>query len=137
AGLLALDDPCVTRQVAGALERDAQLRVGVDQRAGDSVADGARLAARTAALHAYAHVEGTLDAGDLQRRQCQLAMRGARKVLLDRAAVEPGRPVPRLEDHARDRRLALAGAAVLGEIAHEFSSSSDGAWAPCGCSGPA
>src|SRR5205823_35581 len=83
-------DPRVARQVAGALERDAQLRVGVDERTGDPVADGAGLAARAAALYAHAKVERPFDAGDLQRRQRQLSVGRPREVLLDRAAVEPG-----------------------------------------------
>src|SRR6266480_1605580 len=48
ARLLALDDPSVSRQEAGALERDAQLGIRLDERTGDSVSNGACLSARTA-----------------------------------------------------------------------------------------
>src|SRR3954470_11292006 len=63
-GLLALDDACVARQEAGALERDAQFRVGLDERARDSVTDGACLPARTTAVHTHADVVGPLDPCD-------------------------------------------------------------------------
>src|SRR4029450_632109 len=40
AGLLALDDPCVAGQEACPLQRHAKLRVGLDERPCDAVADG-------------------------------------------------------------------------------------------------
>ena len=46
------------------LSADAQLGIGLDERAGDPVADGAGLAARAAAVHAHADVVRALDAGD-------------------------------------------------------------------------
>src|SRR6266498_3912073 len=95
AGLLALDDPGVPREEAGSLERDAELRVGFDEGAGDAVANGACLAARPASVDADAEVERALDADHLERRQHLLAVGGTREVLLDRAPVEPGRPVAR------------------------------------------
>src|SRR5215216_6254687 len=57
AGFLALDDPRVARQEARPLQRHAQLRVGLDERPRDAVADGTRLAARPAAVHAHAEVK--------------------------------------------------------------------------------
>ena len=69
AGLLALDLARVAREEALALQRDAQVRVGLDERAGDAVADGAGLAGRPAAVDADAEVVRALDAGDLQRRE--------------------------------------------------------------------
>ena len=45
AGLLALDLACVAREEALALQRDAQLRIGLDERPGDAVANRAGLAA--------------------------------------------------------------------------------------------
>src|SRR5690349_18455627 len=44
AGLLALDLACVAREEALALQRHAQLRVRLDESAGDAVADGTGLA---------------------------------------------------------------------------------------------
>src|SRR5919201_2314210 len=138
AGLLALDDAGIAGQEAFALERDAQVRVGLDERAGDSVPDRAGLAARSAAVDADTDVELALDLGHLQRRQRELPVDDPRKVLLDRPAVEPGRAVARTEDDAGDRGLALAGAAVLRLLGHQLVTfSSVGAWASCGCSGPA
>ena len=85
----------------------------LDERAGDAVADGAGLARRAAAVHAHAQVVLSLEPGDLERREHHLAMDGAREVLLDRPAVDPRLAVAGTQDHARDRRLALAGAEVL------------------------
>ena len=57
-------------------------------------------------------------------------MRRAREVLLERAAVDPRRAVAGPEDDARDRRLALAGAAVLGDLCHRpRAPASSGDWA--------
>src|SRR5262249_30520814 len=124
---------------ACALEGLAEVRIGLDERPRNPVPDRAGLAARTAAVDAHANVEGPFDAGHLQRRQRQLAVREAREVLLDRLAVEPGRAVTRAQDHTRDRGLALAGSLVLGGLggSHHLTSSGCGAWASCGCSGPA
>src|SRR5918992_3686409 len=136
AGLLALDDARVARQEPLALERHAELRIGLDEGAGDPVADGAGLPARPAAVHADAEVVAAFEPGDLQRREDGRAVGRAREVLLDRAAVEPRRPVARAEDDARDRCLALAGAEVLGDLAHEASSGSgSGGYAAWGWSG--
>src|SRR6478672_9853749 len=141
AGLLALHDAGVTAQEAGSLERLAEIRIGIDERAGDSVPDRSGLAARTAPVHTDADVEGAFDPGDLERRQRQLAVRQAREVGLDRLAVEPGCAVARPQDHARHGRLALAGSLVLGRFGggrHRYLSSNVcGAWASWGCSGPA
>src|SRR5581483_9228398 len=135
-GLLALHDPGVARQEAGALQRLAQVRVSLDERAADAVTDCSGLAGGAAAVHADADVEGAFDAGDLERRQGQLAVGEPREVVLDRLAVEPGRAVARPQDHARDRGLALAGPLVLRDGAHSTSSGA-GACASCGWSGPA
>src|SRR4051794_16490865 len=137
AGLLTLDDAGVAGEEAFALQHRAQLRVRLHERAGDAVADGARLAARAAAVHANANVIGALDAGHAERRQHLRAMSQAREVVIQRPAVEPGRPVAGPKDHARDRGLALAGAAVRCEVAHLGSTSNtSGFCAECGCSGP-
>src|SRR5690349_1478687 len=134
AGLLALHDAGVAGEEAFALQHGPQVRVRLDERAGDSVADSAGLAARPAAVHAHAQVVRALDAGDAQRRHHLRTVGHPREVVLEVPAVEPGRPVAGAQDHARDRGLALAGAAIGGEVAH---ASGSGLWASCGCSGPA
>src|ERR671937_2942560 len=48
-GLLPLHDACVAREEARALERHAELRIGLDERASDPVTDRAGLSARAAA----------------------------------------------------------------------------------------
>src|SRR5207245_9752361 len=138
-GLLALHDPCVTREEAGPLERGAKLGVGFDERAGDAVTNGPRLPAGPTTVDAHAEVEGPLHTGHLKRRKQSRAVCGAREVLLDRAAVEPGHAVAGLEDHSCDGRLSLPRSSVLRNLAHDFSShfSGCGACGPCGCAGPA
>src|SRR6185312_11699784 len=118
AGLLALDLARVAREEALALERDAQLRVRLDERAGDPVAYGSSLSCEPAAVDAHTKVVLPLDAGHLERRDGDRLPDGAREVLLERAAVDPGGSAAGAEDDARDRGLALAGAAVLGDLAH-------------------
>src|SRR5205085_10162807 len=116
AGLLALDDPGVALEEAGALERLAQVGIGLDERSGDPVARGPGLAARAAAVNAHANVERPLDACDLQRRERKLAVSETRKVVLYRPPVEPRGPVAGAQDHARNRGLALARPLVLGGL---------------------
>src|ERR1700694_1304982 len=53
-GLFALDLACIACQIPLALQRHTQLRIGVDEGAGDAVPDRAGMAARTAALGAGA-----------------------------------------------------------------------------------
>ena len=126
-GLLALDDACVAREEALALERHPQLGIGLDERTGDPVPHRAGLAGRAAAVDADADVERSLDAGGLQRCERQRAVGGAREVVLERPAVEPRLPVARAKDHARDRRLALPGAEVLRLLCHYETSNVFGA----------
>src|SRR5919201_2943517 len=119
AGFLALDDARVTGQEALTLERDAQVRVDLDERARDTVANGAGLAARAAAVDAHADVVLPFEPRDAKRRQHHRAVRKAREVLLEGAAVEPRRAVAGAKDDARDRRLALACAEVLRDLGHQ------------------
>src|SRR5215204_6654561 len=102
AGLLALDLARVTREEALALERDAQLRVGFDERPRDAMANRACLAGRAAAVDPDAQVIAALGAGEPERSHHGRAVRGAREVLLERAAVDPRRPVSGAEDHTGD-----------------------------------
>src|SRR5262249_15602770 len=137
AGLLPLDDASVSGQEALALERHAQVRIDLDERAGDAVPDGAGLSARPAAVDADAEVVLTFEPGDAERGEHHRAVRQAREVLLDRLAVEPGLSVAGPQDHACDRRLSLSGSKVLGDLRCQiFTSSGSGFCASCGCSGP-
>src|SRR5439155_3157051 len=139
ARLLPLDDASVTREEPCALERDPQLGIGLDERAGNAMPDGAGLAARASAVDTDADVVGAFYPRDLKRSERSRAVRLPREVVLDRAAVEPGRAVTRAQDHAGDRGLPLARAAILRDLAHRPSSHvrGFGACGPCGCSGPA
>src|SRR5262249_17163988 len=118
AGLLALDHAGVARQEALALEHDTQLRIGLDERAGDAVPDGARLPGRPAAVHAHTEVVASLEPGDLERRHDGRPVRHTREVLLGGAAVHPRGAVAGPQDHTRHRCLALAGAEVLRDLGH-------------------
>src|SRR5205085_809220 len=89
-GLLALDLARVACEEALALQRHAQLRVRLDERAGDPVADGARLSGQPAAVDADAEVVLPFDAGHLERRDGDRLPDRAREVFLERAAVDPG-----------------------------------------------
>src|SRR5256885_13843979 len=113
AGLFALDNASVARQEAFALQRNPQVRIGLDERAGDPVPNCPGLSGGAAAVDAHADVELALDLGHLERSERQLAVDDPREVLLDRAAVEPGRPVAWAEDHSGHGGLPLARAAVL------------------------
>src|SRR5207247_2200459 len=67
AGLLALDGTGVPGEEALALERDAELGIGLDESARDPVTSRARLAARTAAVNSDAHVVLALEPCDAKR----------------------------------------------------------------------
>src|SRR5215467_1782796 len=112
AGLLAFDDPRVTCQEAFPLQHGPKLRIGLDQRAGDAVTNGTSLAGRPSAVDADTEVVRALEPGDTKRRHDLVAVAVAREVVLEGAAVEPGRPVAGAKDHTRDGGLALACAAI-------------------------
>src|SRR3954447_4918291 len=112
AGLLALLHACVTREEAALLELGAQVGIGLEQRLGDPVAQGACLRADAAAVHAGHDVHALLVADRLERL-ADVALQGrAREELVERLAVDRVGAGARLEDHASDRGLALARGAV-------------------------
>src|SRR5450830_127753 len=113
AGFLALDDASIAGQVTGALERNTQLGIGLDQRAGDAVPERARLAAPAATANTHAQVVAPLHASQRELRHGRLPMGGTGEVVLDRTAVDPGLAVAGTEDHARHGSLALASSTVL------------------------
>src|SRR3954447_26819750 len=112
AGLLALLDARVARQEAAALELAAQVRIGVEQRAADAVAQRARLRGDAAALHA-GHDVHAVRVADRLERLADVALEGrAREEDVQRAAVDRVRARAGKQDHAGDRGLALARRAV-------------------------
>src|SRR5207249_11166273 len=127
------------------LEGHAQLGVDLDESPGDAVPHCPRLARDAAAMDADAKVVGPARACDVERRKNHSPMARSREVLLERASVDPRLPVAWAKDHAGNRRLTLSGPEVLRELAHVRSfeptplesSRVFGAWASCGCSGPA
>src|SRR4051794_36805153 len=114
AGLLAFLGPGVAREEASALELATQVGVGLEQRARDAVTQRAGLRGDAAAVHAGDDVHAVLVADGLQRLADRALQGGAREVGVERLAVDRVRPVARLEDHAGDRALALAGGGVGG-----------------------
>src|SRR5437773_7979543 len=110
--LLALLRSRVAREEAAALELAAQVGVGLEQRARDAVAQRARLGRDPAAVHPGDDVHAVLVADRLQRLADGALQRGAREEDVQRLAVDRVGAVARLEGHARDGRLALAGRAV-------------------------
>src|SRR5918999_1069390 len=112
AGLLALLHARVARQEAAALELRAQVRVGVDERLGDGVAQGAGLGRDAAAVHGGDDVDLLLQPDGLERGADRALERGAREEDVERAAVDLIRAGAGPEDHAGDRGLALAGRGV-------------------------
>src|SRR5487761_1336079 len=69
SGLLALDLAGIPREVALALERDPELRIQVDERAGNAVPHRAGLAGEAAAVDADAQVVLALEARGAKRRR--------------------------------------------------------------------
>src|SRR3954454_25012310 len=118
SGLLALDLTRIAREEALALERHPQLGIGLDECACDSVTNSAGLTGQPAPVDADAEIVLALDSRDLQRRRRDRAPDVAGEVLVEGAAVDPRRPVAGAEDDACNGRLALAGAAILGDLTH-------------------
>src|SRR5215207_2556931 len=112
AGLLALLHAGVAREEAAALELGAQVRVGVDERARDAMAQGAGLGGDAAAVHRRHDVDLVLEPDGLERGADRPLQRGAREEDVERAAVDLVGAGAGLEDHARDGGLALAGRGV-------------------------
>src|SRR3954462_13760422 len=112
AGLLALLDARVARQEATALELASQVRVGLEQRAADAVAQRAGLGRDAAALHAGHDIHAVRVADGLERLT-NVALEGrAREEDVERAAVDRVRARAGKQDDAGDRGLALARRAV-------------------------
>src|SRR5579884_1096248 len=114
AGLLAFLHARVAGEEAAALQLAAQVRVGDDQRPRDAVAQGAGLGGDAAAVHAGDDIHAGLVADRLERLADDPLERLAWEELLERLAVDRVGAGARLEDHAGDRGLALAGGGVAG-----------------------
>src|SRR5688500_15523063 len=112
AGLLALLLARVAREEAAALELAAQVGVGLDERAGDAVAQRAGLGGRAAAVQRGHDVHARLVAHGLQRLADVALQGGTREVGVQLAAVDRVRAAAGSQDDARDGGLALAGGAV-------------------------
>src|SRR6185312_15832874 len=104
----------VAREEAAALELATQVRIGLQQRARDAVAQRAGLRRDAAAVQLGDHVHALLVADRLERLADVALERGAREEGLERLAVDDVRAGARLQRHARDRRLALARGGVAG-----------------------
>ena len=108
-GLFALLHAAVARHAAGLLERGARGFVRRDERAGEAVADRARLAGDSAALGEHDDVDLLhVVAGDCDGLLQVVAERLGGDVLLDRDAVDSPNALAFNEIHAGGRRLAAA-----------------------------
>src|SRR5215207_7915732 len=108
AGLLALLHASVTREEAALLELGAQVRVGLQQRAGDPVAQRAGLRAHAAAVHACDDIHAVVVADGLERLADVPLQRRAGEEVVQRLAVDRIGAGAGLQDHAGDGGLALA-----------------------------
>src|SRR3954470_12453380 len=116
AGLLALLDPRVAGEEAALLELGAQVGVGLHQRAGDPVPQGAGLGGHAPAVDAGGHVHARAVARGLQGLAGHALELHAREDVVQRAAVDAVGAVARLEDHTGDGVLALSGGLVTGVL---------------------
>src|SRR4051794_22475884 len=122
AGLLALLHARVAREEAGALAPPARVGIAPERGRGDAVTGGPRLRGHAAAVHAGDDVHARLVAHRLERLADVALQRRAREELVERPAVDGVRTGARLEDDARDGRLALARRAVArpgGEVVRD------------------
>src|SRR5918998_4738381 len=114
ACLLALLHARVAREEAAPLELGAEVRVRLDQRAGDAVAQGAGLGRHAATVHRGDDVDLLLEPDGLEGGADRALQRGTREEDVERAPVDLVGAGARLEQHAGDGRLALAGGRVAG-----------------------
>src|SRR4051794_719078 len=124
AGLLALLHPGVAGEEAAALELAAQVGIGLEQRPGDAVAQGAGLGGHAAAVDAGDDVHPGLVAHGLERLADRPLQRRAREVVGERAvaplALRAGQRElarPGLQVDAGHGALALAHDVAAGGVA--------------------
>src|ERR1700722_7205708 len=86
-GLLALLDARITRQEAAALELGTQVRVGLQQRARNAVAQRSGLSGDTAAVDPRDHIHPRLVADGLERVADHPAQRLTREIDVELLAV--------------------------------------------------
>src|SRR5690606_560984 len=134
AVLLALDDASVAREVPLLLEHGAEVRVDLQQRAGDAELDGVGLAAGATALDGDDGVVAAGGVGVLEGLERLHAHQDATEVLLELTAVDGDAAAAGAEEDAGDGFLAPSGAI---ELFHQANSIFLGCCASCGCAGPA
>src|SRR4051794_36523172 len=114
ACLLALRLARIASQVAAALQLGTQRRLSLDQRTRDAVAQSRGLRRYPATVNTGDDVHAGEVAGRVERLLRLGLQAVAREVLLERLAVDRVDAGARLQDHAGDCRLALAGRRVAG-----------------------
>src|SRR5262245_47072389 len=142
AVLLALDLARVARDEPGLLEGRPVLRVDLQQRTRDAVADRDRLCAHSTTEHVDVGAILARSRGDLERLPDDHARGLAPEILIGRAIVDYDLALTGSDHDAGDRRLALAGTPKhVGVCTHRVVStlqaSGTGFCARCGWSGPA
>src|SRR5215208_2514930 len=117
--LAPLLDPGVAGQHPTPLELRAERRIDVAERPSDAVSDRRRLSRDAASVHPDADVDAALIAGLRERLLGDRLEIGAREVLVELALVDLDAAAAWPQDHASDRRLALARRRV-GRVAREL-----------------
>src|SRR5208283_2027449 len=95
------------------LERLAQLRVELHQRARNTQLHRVGLTHHAAAAHRGNHVEGLADVGDAQRTPCRRPLLRGHKVRVALLLVDRELAAAGAQKHARNRRLAPPRSVVL------------------------
>jgi hypothetical protein len=123
----------VTRQKSGLAERQAvAVRIELEQRAGDAVADRAGLAGHAAALDLDHRVEATLGPGDAEGHPDIGLIDRVPEMLHERAPVDDDLALTGQEPDAGDGGLAPARSRVEGRGGHRWllrQASGSGRWA--------
>src|SRR5262249_8035626 len=131
----------IAREKTALLQPLAQLGVVDLKGAGDAVTDGARLAARTAAVDGDQDVEFVVRLGERKRLLDDHLQHFIAEVLIERPVVDRDLTRSLPEMHACGRGLPPSGAVVFNQsqvsfLRRYFTSIRSGFWASCGCLAP-
>src|SRR5215471_13160063 len=113
AVLLALFHARIARQQAFGLEDRAQVRINGQQRPGQTMAHGSRLAVWPAARHSNVGIVFVRRPGDRQRLRRSHPQRFRGKIIIEWAAIDHDLAGPSRKADPRDRSFATASAQVF------------------------
>src|SRR5581483_6594818 len=141
AVLLAFAFAGIAGEQAFGLEARAQVKVALDEGAGDAVTDGASLAVGAAALDIDPDVHLAGHGGDFERMVDDHAQGLGGEIIFERQAVDDDLAGAGGEADAGDGGLATTGAEEFrggchNNISYLMTASVAGCWAACGCLSP-